>query len=710
MKKIVSLSVRAAVTMLSFTGCRDKTNITPKKLEKKFKTITDEMNSKQDYAVQYIRIDKFFYKSDNLNHTGLPNMKFTLEEKGVTSLENILKKLPIPAMADNSIKKNYLYLNDSFDGTLEEVLEQIASLSNSYWTFDNGIIKFVKTKSMVYKIPLINNKLNTIYNVGAQTTSTFDMSKITNDIFTELQAAITMTLQGEDFTGEINYSFSNGEKDINKNVSNNTSVAELKKIKDQLETRDNNLQIIKDNKLLEQIKDNNKINTRNNEENGITKGNTSNSGIVPKNSIKNITQDQQIKDTIIDKNNSDVKQDKKVTTNTDKNTNVNTNTDSSNVNKNKESENNKELTETYEFKTTYTAKTNKSSFSSEAGMFIVEIDRKNEEKINKIVENVIKNTLSTLIDIKFYILEIANKNSKDFNTNLTSAITRVGAQTKTYGFDTTDGFVFGLNNGSQALNTTVENFLTTDSVGNALSFIDPTSQLSNITGLVNYLITNENSKIMSSPRIISMPNIPSRIKATVDVPYIEPQLSSTSDGELTYEIKFVNDGLDMAVVSNVVDDSIYLSLGISINQYISDKTIQAGSLGTISIPVQAPRILNNTVRIKAGDSTIIGGLKKYRTSIGDTTNLFIPQSDVKGLEESEIVIITVPKMIKFVTKEEMNKKINEVKEKLKSKQNLNIINDKTKNILLIDSKNFEVKNKSKSNTSKIKIEENIDNK
>jgi len=169
---------------------------------------------------------------------------------------------------------------------------------------------------------------------------------------------------------------------------------------------------------------------------------------------------------------------------------------------------------------------------------------------------------------------------------------------------------------------------------------------------VSFLTDDGESRILQEPKLLSLPNIPSRIKATVDYPYLEPQQISVggTNPQLAYQIKYVSDGLDLAVVSNVVNDNIFLNIGMRINQYLGKENVNAGTLGSFDVPIQSPRILNSSFRLQAGDIVLLGGIKKLDFARSDGQNLLIPVRYKKHLIKRNIVIVASPKLVRFVEK------------------------------------------------------------
>lgn len=664
--KIVISAITSSILMFNLTGCSIKdTVITKSEVENAFKKEQDKLNNKENnYAIKYIAVDDFLSKEDSLNREGIPkNMPYNINITKLSTLESVLKNFEIPTMADEKIKFNYVQ-PFHLQGTLEEVLDQLSSLSNTFWSVDKGVIKFSKTKTIVYKIPLMNNnKLGRLYNVGGNDNNKFDVDKITANVFTELETSLKMVLGNKDFEGTIlssnevnkeNVVKDNLEKILKQENKNTNNKKEIDSI-----TEDNLNQLKNENK-----KDNLKDKLTNNDtNNGVSKPGDTNVGFSSKMSTNSSLRDKNTEKLQEAETSTDAKN--KVDKNSNENISDKINTNENNNNKKSVTElnNGDKSSNKYELKTIYKGRVPKVAYSSEAGIFVVEVDRDEESKVDNVINNLIKNTLNTMVEIEFNIMELTDNNQNEFNMNLTAVANRVGGTTNAFGYNSRSGMVLSAKDAGTKFGANQTDFITTDTLGNVTSFVDPISKRFNVGGLIDYITSNENTKILSQPKILSMPNQPTRIKATVDVPYIEPELTGGDSSELTYSIKFVNDGLDMAVVTNVIDDRIYVSLGISINQYLSDKLIKAGSLGDISIPVQAPRIINNTLSIKAGDSVVIGGLKDFKSSYLENRNLLLPTGNKKEIRNNEIVIVASAKLIKFVKKDEMKKIIAESKNK-----------------------------------------------
>lgn len=656
--KIVISAITSSILMFNLTGCSIKDTVISKKdVENAFyKKQKDLNNQDNNYAIKYIAVDDFLLKEDSLNREGIPkDMPYSIKINKLTTLESVLKRFEIPSMADEKIKFNYIQ-PCNLDGTLEEVLDKLSSMSNTFWSVDKGVIKFSKTKTIVYKIPLMNNnKLGRLYNIGGSDNNKFDVDKITANVFAELETTLKMVLGNKDFEGTVLSSNEVNKENIVKDNLEKLLKQENKNINNTKESEsssEDNLNQLKNDNKTDVLKD--KL-TNNDSNNGVSKPGDSNVGFSSKMATNTSLRDK--KSEKLQEIEASVNAQNKVDKNANENLLDKTNTNENNNNKKYVSElnNGDKSSNKYELKTIYKGSVAKVAYSSEAGIFVVEVDRDEESKVDNVINNLIKNTLNTMVEIEFNIVELTDNNQNEFNMNLTAVANRVGGTTNAFGYNSSSGMVLSAKRAGTTYASNQTDFITTDTLGNITSFVDPLTRRFNVGSLLDYITSSENTKILSQPKILSMPNQPTRIKATVDVPYIEPELTGGDTSELTYSIKFVNDGLDMSVVTNVIDDRIYLSLGISINQYLNDKIIKAGSLGDISIPVQAPRVINNTLTIKAGDSVVIGGLKDFKSSYLEHRNLLLPKGSKKEISNNEIVIVASAKLIKFVKKKEMEK-------------------------------------------------------
>jgi len=666
-RKVINFSIITGIILTS-TGCSSFYNVSPKDKAKLDKPMLNKnyFNIPNQPAVQEIPVDKIIYRKDSLNHK--LNIKSFVDIKNtkIITFEDLLKKMPIPITVEDKLKTQ-LINKFHIQGNLHDVLDELASITNSFWTNDNGVIKFIHEKTIVYKFPIFsNNKLNPIYNIGDADES-FKLTEMKDNIFSEIKNSLSMVLDTENIVGDISTK--------NTYIQNNSNAINQENLKKSLNSVNN------------EMKKNNTLNNKNlnissksksnafqlknskelNNENGLktpknTKSKSKQNSIgdlinTDITKINNENKNAKINNSSKSNNNQNTAEKINTKLNANKNTAEKKNTNQ-NLNK-KEFQSTK--TKEVNLKTVYKEKKTKVVVSKESGMIIVSVTRNEEPKVDNIINDLTKNIINNMVMVDIYVLEVSKAKLKNFNMQLSSIIQQ------------------GLKTSSLKLSSTsITGVLDTLTSKQNIATGVPQAVVngSNISAILGYLTGNNLSKVLSQPKILTMPNVPSRIKSSTAVPYVEPQsLNSGGESSITYQIKYINDGIDLGLISNVVDNSIYLSMGIKINQYIEDKKIQVGTLGTIDVPVQAPRILNSTFRMKAGTLAVLGGMNRISHKTEDSANMYVPTNKTNNFEENSIVVLALPRLIKFVKKEKPKPKY-----KINSIKKIDVIQKENKNL------------------------------
>lgn len=649
MNKIVSLSLITSL-IIGFTGCNGINPVpkdTPKEIfdiEKRIKYVNE---NQKDY--EEIIIDKHVYKTDNLNKKNLPKVEkhIIISTSENLRLKDISKKIGMPVIIDKSIEMNLVNINIDFKGDLKEILNLIAGVSGVYWTYDRGIINFVKQKDIIYTFPAFSiAKMNNIYNVGETEGNYFKINEVKSDIFDEIEKTIAKVLDNVIFSGDIKETYLYQKDNIKENNINDSK-------------RNNILNSNKDNKVMaiENKKDNKGEFSNNstvdsiNEENktydySLSKQNKNMKGVGEKsilglepnlnnrdNSVNNIKSnsneiDRKIESLINMNSDSTINEDLNTNTIDNLNENISRSNLKNNINESKENI----------YNTKYQGTSSRVSISKESGIIHVSVSPEEESKIDNILESVTKNMLGSLINLELFILEVEDEKLAEFNQNFNGVLTS-GVLSKSFSLSQT-----GMNIGYDS--STIANNLIN---GNINGY--PSSS-KNLNFVLSYLTGDSKGSILSQPKILSLPNIPARIKNAVFIPYLKPGEITNDTTNITYQVENVNSGIDLGVTSSVIGKELIISLGLRINEYLGDKRISAGTLGEYNLPMQAPKILNNTFRVTPGDILILGGSNKTTVNNDNFENFLLPTNFKNSLSKKKFIIVAMPKLVKFITKEE----------------------------------------------------------
>ena len=267
------------------------------------------------------------------------------------------------------------------------------------------------------------------------------------------------------------------------------------------------------------------------------------------------------------------------------------------------------------------------------GELVVRVTPLEESRVDQLVRELAQEVLGKMVSLKVYVVEMKKDRGVDYSLF-------VKMLKRAYRHEAT--FQLGDNNQVQIDFTNLsQNYLSGIAHG-----ID-------VTSLVNYIVSSSRAKVVSSSTLLAIPRMPARITSVVKIPFAVP--TSISQGgvnpTLTYDIKTVDDGFRLRIVPSVLDDgTIVMGIGLMENRYLGDKTVQAGNVGTVTLPIQAPRKLSTVVRCRPGDVVFIGGIRKYQESLSSARNLGIPYQKNENRQYSELYILIQPKLILFKDK------------------------------------------------------------
>lgn len=668
-KKFLSLSL-AAVIAISSTGCA---GLQPKGTAKQFEKPKDLENfqkqldfirqSTDSYKpIEVIEVSEFFIKSDNLNQE-LPEVQIEVSFNENTTLEDFGKVLGFPVKVDDSISKRKIGFKGNLKGDAKYILNTVSTLTNTYWTYEENVILFQRTKNIVYNFPFFSmERINSVYNAGANGQDPTNVN-IKDDVFNEIKVALMAVLDEDSFGGQINEQWNERvgyrDTDIHSNAVRNDS-----------ENGENRSRIDSLNDKNQQNTDNtvstNTNNSKDNRSENSTGSVLENKGGKNKKGGSSGKKDGggeeastlEIKPILSDTNNinnsnsfrdSNANQNQKIKEKVDTKTTTNEFNDKSLVigtdQKDKKLENELEQVQvkTANFTTTFSGSASRISMSKEVGAIFAKVTPSEERKITKIIEGIVKKSFNNMVIMDTYILEVNKEKTKTYGVEF-SALIQSGLLQTNLGF------------GAGGLSASRDNLMLRERLLNGgtgftnTSYTPTSGQV--ISSVLKYFIGDSSGEILSQPKIITLPNLPARIKDSKFHPYIEPsQITDTNANAVSYQLKNVEEGIDLTVLPSVFsDDTMMLSIGININQYLGDKQIVAGVAGSFNLPQQAPKKLNTTFRIKPGDVVVLGGIKSSKKNGTESSNLMVPTDETKLVGESDFVIVAMPRLLKFVQK------------------------------------------------------------
>lgn len=134
----------------------------------------------------------------------------------------------------------------------------------------------------------------------------------------------------------------------------------------------------------------------------------------------------------------------------------------------------------------------------------------------------------------------------------------------------------------------------------------------NIQGLIDFVQTNDDVRILANPKVLVLNNHTAIIKTVTEIPYQE--LSETSAGGNIGTTAFKEAGVTLEVTPQITSDGFVI---------MNIKPEQSAQIGTFSIkgsdvPVIETRNTETTLRVRDGQTIIIGGLRERQPSVKES--------------------------------------------------------------------------------------------
>ena len=182
----------------------------------------------------------------------------------------------------------------------------------------------------------------------------------------------------------------------------------------------------------------------------------------------------------------------------------------------------------------------------------------------------------------------------------------------------------------------------------------------NFTSMLDALSQQGHVNVISSPRVSTLNNQKSIIKAATEEVYFEITISTSTGGPpiITATPRNVTIGVILNVTPQIdADGNILLDIQPSVTEEITRRTQQVGVSGTTPILTEAPvvsvRQAQTVARVRDGQTIVIAGLIRERKRNVDTGvpglmeipllgYLFRTTQEIK--EKSELVILITPKL------------------------------------------------------------------
>lgn len=169
---------------------------------------------------------------------------------------------------------------------------------------------------------------------------------------------------------------------------------------------------------------------------------------------------------------------------------------------------------------------------------------------------------------------------------------------------------------------------------------------------------------ISSPRVTVLNNEEAKLVDATKQPYVSQTVSQTANTSQTADnVQFVDVGVSLTVIPTIADDEtlvLRMKPEVSRETPESPLTLQSVASGSettftrTSVPIVASQSLETTVMVKSGQTLVVGGLMKDRTSkrrgklpvISDIPILGQAfQSEALDYQKTELVIFLTPHII-----------------------------------------------------------------
>jgi type II secretory pathway component GspD/PulD (secretin) len=176
--------------------------------------------------------------------------------------------------------------------------------------------------------------------------------------------------------------------------------------------------------------------------------------------------------------------------------------------------------------------------------------------------------------------------------------------------------------------------------------VSTTSNEWNIQGLMDFVETNKDVRILANPKVLVLNNHTATIKTVKEIPYKE--LSQTSGGGNIGTTAFKEAGVTLEVTPQITEDG-YIVMAIKPEQSAQIDTFILAD--NSQVPVIESRKADTTLRVKDGQTIIIGGLRERQPSIQESKVPVLGNVPIVGalfrkvnneLIESELGIFITP--------------------------------------------------------------------
>lgn len=170
-----------------------------------------------------------------------------------------------------------------------------------------------------------------------------------------------------------------------------------------------------------------------------------------------------------------------------------------------------------------------------------------------------------------------------------------------------------------------------------------------ITGLIDLLQSKTNTKLLARPRVMALNDKVAEMKVGGSQGY--PQTVQLNTGATQEQIEFIETGVILKIVPHITEDRQII---MELNPQITDATLETPAGTTQVVPKTSTTEATATVRIKDGQTLILGGL--IREKISDEDNQVPVLGDIpligilfkkknRKVERREVIILVTPHIV-----------------------------------------------------------------
>jgi general secretion pathway protein D len=173
--------------------------------------------------------------------------------------------------------------------------------------------------------------------------------------------------------------------------------------------------------------------------------------------------------------------------------------------------------------------------------------------------------------------------------------------------------------------------------------------------VLEVLFENTDSELLSNPRIVTLDNQP----ASIEVVTLDPTPQWTYQEESNTYVMTDYRQEKYGIILNVtpqINKLGYVTLNIKpeVSEWLRDKTLSGGAGLSVDLPVVYKQATSTTVMVKDGETLVIGGLIKNKTTdtiqkipiLGDIPFLgYFFKHKAKEVEKKDLIIFITPRVL-----------------------------------------------------------------